>query len=141
MPSVTIAQAANTRFLNVDLEIYSRHDLDPLVNRFGSRVLVLFLGKTRGKYSARLEIARQFKTPDSAMRAFCRLANDLPESERNIWDSAAVRSFSIGVEAEVGSPVRDFQVRQDTVKSVSEIGAEIVLTVYAPAPRRSRKSG
>jgi hypothetical protein len=137
---MTIVQASNTHFLNVDLDIYSRRDLKPLVNRFGTKVIVLFMGKTKRKYSAHLEIERYCTTPDSTIRAFCRLVNDLPEPERNIWDAAVVRSFSVGVQAEIGSPVRDFQVRRETVTAVSEISAEIVLTVYAPTtvPRGER---
>jgi len=76
------------------------------------------------------------KTADATIRAFCRLIDHLPESERKIWDVATVRSFSIGVEAEIGSPVRDFQISGATVAAVSSIGAEIVLTVYAPARKR-----
>ena len=133
------ARGSNTHFLNVDLDIYSRRDLEPLVKRFGTKVIVLFVGKERGKYSAHLEIARNCTTPDSTIRAFCRLVNDLREPERKIWDAAVVRSFTIGVQAEIGSPVRDFQVRQETVMSVSEIGAEIVLTVYAPVRKLSHK--
>jgi hypothetical protein len=48
--------AANTRgssathFLNVDLDIYSRSDLQPLVDGFGRKVSVMYVGKLKGKY-------------------------------------------------------------------------------------------
>ena len=125
----------NTHFLNVDLDVHSKRDLQPLVDRFGDKVIVLFIGKTRGKYEAHLEIARLTTTPDATIRAFCRLVDDLPEAERKIWDAAVVRSFSIGVQSVIGSPVQDFQVSLETVRAVSEIGGEIVLTVYAPEAR------
>jgi hypothetical protein len=95
--------------------------------------------KKRGKFSAHLELARTTITADKTIRAFCRLVDDLPESERKIRDSAIVRSFSVGIQTEIGSPAQDFQVRQETVTSVSEVGAEIVLTVYAPVRKPSRK--
>lgn len=127
------AAAPKSYFRNVDLDLYSRRDLAPLVKRFGNKVIVLFIGKTRGKYHAHLEVNRHCTTPDSTIRAFCRLINNLPKPERNLWNTALVRSFSIGVEAEAGSPVTDFRVSQESVTSVSEVGAEIVLTVYASA--------
>ena len=134
-----VAPSLVTHCLNVDLDIYSRRDLQPLVDRFGRKVLVLFAGRERGDVSAHLELARRTISADATIRAFCRLVDDLPESERKIWDAAFLRSFSVGVRAESGSPVRDFRIGQGTVTSVSEIGAEIVLTVYAPMRKRSRK--
>lgn len=131
------APVLDTHFLNVDLDIFSRRDLQPLVGRFGRKVHVLFVGRERGRFSAHIEVAKRITTADSTIRAFCRLICSLPEAERQIWDAAIVRSFSIGVQAEAGSPVRDFQVSQGTVTAVSNVGAEIVLTVYAPSPKGS----
>ena len=128
-----------THFLNVDLDIYSKRDLQPLVDRLGRKVFVNYVGRERGKFSAHLEVAKIPTTADAAIRAFCRLIGDLPEPERKIWDAAIVRSFSIGVQAGRRTPVRDFQVRQSTVAQVSEVGAEIVLTVYARMREPRRK--
>ncbi len=69
--------------LNVDLDIYSRRDLQPLVKAFGSKVIVLHVGRERRKYSAHLEIAGLTKTADSTTWAFCRLIERLPERERS----------------------------------------------------------
>ena len=134
-----LAPSLDTRFLNVDLDVYSKRDLRPLVDRLGRKVGVLFAGREKRKFSAHLEIASHRNTADATIRAFCRLIDDLPEPERNIWDAAIVRSFSIGVQAEIGSPVRDFQVRQGTVTAVANVGGEIVVTVYSPARKRRLK--
>ncbi len=142
MPTTHVS---NTHFLNVDLDIQSKRDLQQLVEHLQPKVIVLFVGKVRRKYEAHLEIAGATTTPDQAIRAFCRLIGNLPKAERKIWNAAAIRSFSIGVEAVIGSSVQDFKVRQETVTAVSEISGEIVLTVYAPAqgqlsPKRRKKS-
>lgn len=121
-----------THFLNVDLDLYSKRDLLPLVESFGRKVVVLMVGRESGRFSAHLEVARQTTTADATIRAFCRMVNALPEQGRKLWDGATVRSFSIGVQAEIDSPVRDFRIEQRTVKAVADIGAEIVLTIYAP---------
>jgi hypothetical protein len=73
-----------TEFLNVDLDIYSKHDLQPLIERLGRKVHVLYVGRERGKYSAHLEVAKNTKTADSTLRAFCRLIEDLPKPECGI---------------------------------------------------------
>jgi hypothetical protein len=125
----------DTYFRNVDLDIYANGDLQPLVDRLGRKVHVLFAGREKRRFAAHLEIAGNPRTADATIRAFCRLIEDLPQRERKIWNAAIVRSFSIGVQAEIDSPVRDFQVKQGTVTGVSNIGAEIVLTVYPPARR------
>jgi hypothetical protein len=121
-----------THFLNVDLNIYSRRDLLPLVKAFGSKVIVLYVGRVRGKYSASLEIAGLTKTPDSAIRAFCRLIEALPEPERRLWNNATVRSFSIGIRAGTHPTPCDFTIQPRTIKAVSEVAAQIVLTIYPP---------
>jgi hypothetical protein len=119
-------------FVNVDLDIYSTRDLQPIVRRFGGKVDVLYVGLDRGKYCAHIEIAQNTKTADSTIRAFCGLIESLPKSERTLWNNAAVRSFSIGIRAGTHQNPCDFTIRPKTVKAVSDLGAQIVLTIYAP---------
>jgi|HubBroStandDraft_6_1064221.scaffolds.fasta_scaffold472669_2 hypothetical protein len=121
-----------TEFLNVDLDIYSKHDLQPLIERLGRKVHVLYVGRERGKYSAHLEVAKNTKTADSTLRAFCRLIEDLPKPERSLWNTAAVRSFSIGIQAGAEPYACDFTIRPATVQATSNVRAQIVLTIYAP---------
>jgi hypothetical protein len=127
-----------THFLNVDLDIYSTHDLQPLVKRFGRRVIVLYVGRVRRKYCAHLEVAKKVKTADSAIRAFCGLIEGLPEPERALWNTATIRSFSVGVKAGEQPDPCDFVIRRKTVRAVSLLGAQIVLTIYAPETASSQ---
>ena len=48
---------AQTRFLSVDLDIYSRSDLQPLLDALGRKVIVLHAGPVEGKrsYEAHVE--------------------------------------------------------------------------------------
>jgi len=122
---------STTHFLNVDLEITSKYDLQPLVQRLGRKVHVHYVGRDRGKYSARLEIAKDTKTADSTIRALCRLIEALPEAERSMWNAAIVRSFSIGIQAGPQPNPCDFVIRPQTLRVVSDLAAEIVFTIYA----------
>ena len=128
-----------THFLNVDLDIYSKHDLQSLVKGFGRKVIPLYIGRERGKYVAHLEVAKNTKTADSAIWAFCRLVEGLPKLARASWNAATVRSFSVGIQAGGHPNTCDFTIRPRTVKAVALVDAEIVLTIYAPENTPSQK--
>jgi hypothetical protein len=123
---------SGTAFLNVDLDIYSKGDLQPLLNSLARKVIVLYVGRDRRTYCAHLEVAKFAKTADSTIRKFCRLIQALPKRERDLWNRATIRSFSVGVQAGKQPISCDFPIQAKTVKAVSELAAQIVLTVYAP---------
>lgn len=134
-------KARDAQFLNVDLDVYSRSDLQPLVNGFGKKVIALYVGRERRRFSAHLELARSFGKPsaDSTIRAFCRLIRALPKTERELWNGAKTREFSVGVQAGEQPFACDFRIEGQTVKAVAELGAVIVLTVYGPEKAKRRK--
>jgi len=121
-----------THFIEVDLDIFSRVSLQPLVSALGEKVFVLHVGRYKRTYCAHLEVTRVTKDADSTIRAFCRLIEALPKVERGLWDIAKVRDFNIGVQAEARPFSHEFAIAAETVKAVSELGARIVFTVYAP---------
>lgn len=126
-----------THFLNVDLDIYSRVDLRPLLDGFGRKVHVLYAGKVKGKFQAHLEVAKHTTDADTTIRTFCKFVEALPVDVRRLWNKTTVRSFSIGIQAGTHPNSSDFVVGPKAVKAVSNVGAQIVCTVYAPS--RSRK--
>jgi len=122
-----------TQFLNVDLDISSRFDLQPLIDCLGRKVIALHVGRDRRRYWARIELARAMKSADSTIRAFCSLIRALPKEERHLWDSANSRDFSIGVQTGEQPHSCDFVVEAGTVAAVSELNGRIVFTIYAPS--------
>jgi hypothetical protein len=133
-------KAPDAQFLNVDLDVYSRSDLQPLVNGFGKKVMALYVGRERRRYSAHLELARYPKktSADATIRAFCTLIRALPKAERGMWNAAKTREFSVGVQAGQQPFACDFRIEAQTVKAVAELGAVIVLTVYGPERAKRR---
>lgn len=119
-----------THFRNVDLDIYSMQDLQPLVHSFGRKVNVLYVGRDRRKFSAHLELAKITKSANSTIWAFCALIRALPKQKREIWDAAKVRDFSIGIQAGTHPNPCDFAIEAKTLNAVSELAARIVLTIY-----------
>ena len=94
-PRTAIRPDNTTRFLNVDLDIYAKFDLQPLAAAFGLKVFVLYVGREHDLYSAHLELASQPKTADAAIRDFALLILGLPRAKRKLWDTATTRDFNI----------------------------------------------
>ena len=131
----------STHFLNVDLDIYSRSNLEPLVAALGKRVFVLYVGCHKRTYEAHLEVAANASTADAVIKKFAALINSLPKSARKLWDTAKRRDFSIGVQAAVQSEVVDIALEPATIRAVAALNARIVITVYAPRTKASTASG
>jgi uncharacterized protein (DUF433 family) len=121
-----------TQFLNVDLDIYSESDVQPLVDAFGKAVFALFAGRIRRTYKATLEVNRLTKDADAAIRVFCELIRVLPRSAKRLWNEAKTRDFNIGIQSADKPHSMDFALSAVTVKQAAEVGARIVITVYAP---------
>lgn len=132
-------------FLNVDLRIYSKSDLQPLVAAMGKKIVVLYVGRERRMHKAQLELAIGHpKSPESAIRKYCELIRQLPVDARELWDTAKSRELDIGIEAPGSMRYYWFSVAPMVTKAASEIGAVITVTVYGPMkkakiPGKSRK--
>ena len=131
--------ATDTRFLNVDLDIFSKRDLHPLLNAFGKKVSVLYSGRDRRTYRAHIELARIPRTADFTIRGFCSMIEALPKAERDLWIQAKRRDFNIGVQAGMSPHSTLFVLPVETLKAAHKLGARIVFTVYAP--EQSREAG
>src|SRR5882762_2602731 len=90
-----------THFLNVDLDLHSRSDLQPLVTAMGDEVSVLFVGRIKRTCRAHLELAGSglSETADETITDFCTLIRKLPKSAMKLWNGAKIRDFNIGVQA------------------------------------------
>jgi hypothetical protein len=121
----------NTEFLNVDLDIYSAKDLTPLVQAFGKAVMVLHLGRHKRTWEAHLELSKHpIKSPNSAIRDFCELMSALMPEAKQVWDSAKIRRFNIGIQGGMDQPSYWCVIDAETVRLAAEVNADIALTIY-----------
>ncbi|HEY7476085.1 MAG TPA: hypothetical protein VH679_13795 [Vicinamibacterales bacterium] len=130
-----------TTFLNVDLDIWSRQPLDPLVAAFGRRVVVLYCGKEGRRYGAHLELpprGASKQRADRLIRGFAGLVRALPARARALWNQARVRDFNIGIQAAAAPHSYELPVDAKTLRAAAGVNARIVVTVYAPVPARTR---
>jgi hypothetical protein len=120
-------------FLNVDLDIRSRSDLERLASAMGDKVHVHYLGRDRGLYKAYFELHSYKQTADASIRGFCALIRKLPKTERKLWDGATIREFNIGIRAGMKPITFEITIASETVTEASELNARIGFTIYSPA--------
>jgi hypothetical protein len=125
-----LAEEPETHFLNVDLDIFSKSELEPLVEAFGDKVCIHYLGREKKFYSAHISLSRTRKQADFLIQEFARLIERLPRPARKLWDSAISRTFNIGIQA--GKQPQSFEtaLSQETIRQVSALKATIAVTIY-----------
>ena len=91
---------SSTRFLNVDLDIWSKTPLERLVHAFGRQVIVLRAGKENGRHGAHLEHGRSAsgRDVDRAIQRLVRAVEKLPPRARTVWNRAERRDFNVGIQ-------------------------------------------
>ncbi len=132
---MTKAEGSNpdpTHFANVDLDIFSRARLEPLIAAFGKRVFVHYVGPERGMFGAHLSLSSYGQSADTLTRGLCRLVSRLPSEARRLWDSAKQRDFNVGIEAGLEPHSHELRLTERTVAWVARLGGSIVITTYAP---------
>jgi hypothetical protein len=131
----TPVRKGDTRFLNVDLDIWSRSALDSLVAAFGSRVFVLHAGREGRRYAAHLELASSGLRDDAdqMITRFVALIRRLPRPARSLWNRAPIREFNVGIQAGATPFSYVVQLEPATLDGIASIGARVGFTVYGAA--------
>ena len=116
-------------FLNVDLEIWSGSKLDGMSAEMGERVSVHYCGPARKRHLLAVANSRQYKSPDSAIHALCKVVETLSPAGRRIW-SAARKTFDVGYQLRASERSSHFSLRPKTLARVSDLGATLAVTYY-----------
>ena len=126
------------KFLNVDLEVRSPTDLQPLIDDLGEDVVNLHAGRVHDHHLATFE-ATVTGDANHLIGYFCGLVDNLAPEARRSWDEAFSKVFDIGYEAGVGPKSYESDLQPETVAAVARVGAAIRVTIYPPskAPRRA----
>lgn len=138
-------------FLNVDLDLRSRADLTPLVDRLEPKTVVLRAEKYRGIYVASFELLSfRASTPDGCIAGLAGLIEDLPPAARRLWNGASERVFDVGIQAGADRQAFKPKIKAATLERVAALRADIVVTIYpygwgedgpAKKPGRGRDTG
>lgn len=104
--------------------------LEPLIKEMGDRVIVMHYGPAEGRRKLlTLEHAGISRTPDSTIRALCRIIESLSPECRSIWDRSRT-VFDIGCELRPSERSSQFALEPATVSRVAALGATIGVTYY-----------
>jgi hypothetical protein len=139
--SMTRSVLDKTRFRNVDLDISSKSDLQPLVTAMGSKISLSFVGRVKRTYYAHMDLAiGNPKSPESAILQYCKLIRGLSPDAKAAWYAAKTRIFDIGIEAPGRNSYYWTAVSEEAIKASAEVNAQVAVTVYGPMKRMKRKA-
>jgi hypothetical protein len=134
-----MSTTSELQFLNVDLEVRSSTDLQPLIDDLGEDVVNLHTGRVHDHYLATFE-AIISGDADHRISYLCGLVDQLDSEARQSWEQASSKVFDIGYEAGVGPKSYESNLRPETIAAVARTGAAIRVTVYPPS-KPPRKAG
>lgn len=100
------------------------------MKRLGRSVVALHCGRLGRSYFARLELARQPKTPDAAIHRLASLLLALPPSARRLYIRATSLELNIGIQSGTEPAHSELALRRRTVAMAARLGARIVITTY-----------
>lgn len=127
---MTESREDETRLMNVDLEVESAHDLQPLID--GLSPGGYSLERPPGRACFELSSAVSPRDPEPLVIELVGLVKALPIEGRAAWDAASRRTFDIGYQAGTQPFQVTHELSSETLRAVAEIGAAVAITIYAP---------
>ncbi|CAH9064631.1 hypothetical protein PSECIP111951_03403 [Pseudoalteromonas holothuriae] len=118
------------QFLNVDLELESKHDISALVSDLQQNAIVLHYDKDEYRQLARIEANAEVMTPDKAINHLCELIESCSKAALKQWLSCTKRTFDIGFSSGNSPKCYSQALHADTLLRISAIGAGIEITLY-----------
>ena len=119
-----------THFLNVDLELVTRGEVDALLAHWGSLVM-LRDSVEDGKRTIWIELEEEYLDADSTLGGFLVLVESLPAPLRRLWDDCDDRCFNVGVQAGAAPPNSvALRIASDTLRRMAAMKGRVEFTVY-----------
>jgi len=124
---------SETSFINVDLDIWSKRSLAPLVKALGSKVFLLHEGWEDPLYGAHLEVSSLIARggAEELILQFVDMIEKLPVVARRRWNSAERREFNIGVKSAYKPHYYELRLKEEVLAAVARVKASVVVTIYA----------
>ena len=118
-------------FLNIDLDIESSIDINPIVKERGGRVSVHRCEEVDGIFYG------SFETGCSGVSAiideYLSLIEGLSKTSRDIWNKAVKRDFDFGYES--GTTPNNFhsRIESEFINKLANLGGSVIVTIH-PLP-------
>lgn len=118
------------QFLNVDLELESKHDISALVEDLKRNAVVLHYDKDEYRELARIEASAEVNSPNKAINHLCELIESCSKAALKQWLGCKKRTFDIGFVSGETPKCYSQAIDVDTLLRISAIGAGIEITLY-----------
>ncbi|CCQ11178.1 putative orphan protein [Pseudoalteromonas luteoviolacea B = ATCC 29581] len=118
------------QFLNVDLELESKHDISVLVSDLSNKAVVLHYDKDEFRQLARIEAGGEISSPDKAINHLCELIESCSKAGLKQWLSCSKRTFDLGFSSGFSPKCFSQALHVDTLLRISAIGAGMEITLY-----------
>lgn len=119
-----------THFLNVDLDLVSRHDLSKLLAACSRSVIVHRDTVDRGVHTLCLALRRQPKDVGHAIRGYLALFESLPPSAKRLWNACSDRCLNVGVQAGPEPNYLELELSRVSIDRARTMHARVVFTIY-----------
>lgn len=102
----------------------------------GRHIIVLYVGRMKRAHMACLEVSRMPKSPEFAIRTFCKVIRKLPPAARKLWNASKSRTFDIGIASfplganRAPKGVYWFAISAETLAETAKLRAQVAVTVY-----------
>ena len=128
------SEDAETRFLNVDLELVTTAEIDALLAEWADLV-ILRDSLDDGIRTIWIELGEpDLKDADSTIKEFLTLVESLSPASRKLWDACRDRCFNVGVQAAAGPHHVVFAIASSVLQRVVDVNARVAFTVYGASP-------
>ena len=118
------------QFLNVDLELESKHDISVLVNDLKKHAVILHYHNDEYQQVARIEAKLSNSTPDKTINHLCELVESCSRAALKQWLTCSKRTFDIGFESGTSPKCFNQALSDNTLLRISAIGAGMEITIY-----------
>ena len=133
--------AAIIEFLNIDLDVRSRHSLAPLATAWPRAQRPLRLDGRPHPHWLILSGPGLVERAEAAARFLLKQVEDLKGAARRSWNLASSRTFDIGIQAGTHPGVFEQVLHPKTMSRIASIGGRLKITIYAPrAPEEGTRS-
>jgi hypothetical protein len=122
---------SSTHFLNVDLELVSRADLELLLAELAPATVTLRDSVESGGRTLWLELDGGNPTDaNAAVSQFITIVRALSPAARHEWDACDDRCFNIGIQSGATPHAAAFRLTAESISGIAAVGARLELTVY-----------
>jgi len=128
-------------FLNVDLDIESKHDISAIIKDFGDKVFILNDEPySEGSHNLSVELYGRCgdQEPEGLILDYVELIKNFSDDAKDAWNKAHKKSFDIGYECGFQPYSINNQLSASTINAVASVNASVIFTLYCVQKQKSK---